>query len=60
MAPLGPATDTVAEPLYDVEQQGYNLEFWPSRFALRQAADAMLVLNRTTPITPVASSPSTP
>ncbi len=59
-APLGPSTDAVAEPLYDVEQQGYHLEFWPSRFALRQAADAMLVLNRTTPITPVGGGSPTP
>jgi hypothetical protein len=48
--PLDSATDAVREPLYDVEQQDYHLEFWPSRFALRTAADAMLVLTRTTPI----------
>jgi hypothetical protein len=47
---LDSATDAVREPLYDVEQQDYHLEFWPSRFALRTAADAMLVLTRTTPI----------
>jgi hypothetical protein len=51
--PLDSTTDDVREPLYDVDQEGFTLEFWPSRFALRQAADAMLILNRTTPITPV-------
>jgi hypothetical protein len=49
--PLDSTSDRVREPLYDVEQDGFQLEFWPSRFALRTAADAMLVLNRTTPIT---------
>jgi hypothetical protein len=54
---LDSTTDTVREPLYDVEQEGFALEFWPSRFALRQAADAMLILNRTTPITPIDQEP---
>jgi hypothetical protein len=48
---LDTATDVVKEPLYDVEQEGYSLEFWPSRFPLRLAADAMLVLPSTRPIT---------
>jgi hypothetical protein len=48
---LDSTSDRVREPLYDVEQEGFQLEFWPSRFALRTAVDAMLVLNRTTPIT---------
>jgi hypothetical protein len=48
---LDSTTDKVREPLYDVEQEGFQLEFWPSRFPLRTAVDAMLVLNRTTPIT---------
>jgi len=50
---LDSTTDVVREPLYDVEQEGFQLEFWPSRFALRQAVDAMVVLNRSTPITPI-------
>jgi hypothetical protein len=50
---LDATTDDVREPLFDVDQEGFTLEFWPSRFPLRQAADAMLILNRTTPITPV-------
>jgi hypothetical protein len=49
--PLDSTTDAVEEPLYDVEQDGFQLEFWPSRFPLRKAADAMLVLNHTRPIT---------
>jgi hypothetical protein len=48
---LDSSSDVVPEPLYDVEQEGYELEFWPSKFPLRQAVDAILVLNRTTPIT---------
>jgi hypothetical protein len=48
---LDSTTDDVKEPLYDIEQDGFQLEFWPSRFALRTAADAMLVLNHATPIT---------
>jgi hypothetical protein len=48
---LDSTTDDIKEPLYDIEQDGFQLEFWPSRFALRNAADAMLVLNHSTPIT---------
>jgi hypothetical protein len=48
---LDSTSDRVRDPLYDVEQEGFQLEFWPSRFALRTAVDAMLILNRTTPIT---------
>jgi hypothetical protein len=50
---LDSTTDDVREPLFDVDQEGFRLEFWPSRFALRQAVDAMLILKRTTAITPV-------
>jgi hypothetical protein len=49
--PLDTTTDVVREPLYDVEQEGYSLEFWPSRFPLRTAADAMIVFTRTHPTT---------
>jgi hypothetical protein len=48
---LDSTSDAVKEPLYDVEQDGFQLEFWPSRFPLRRAADAMLILNQPTPIT---------
>jgi hypothetical protein len=48
---LDSTTDDIKEPLYDVEQEGFELEFLPSRFALRRAADAMLILNRATLIT---------
>lgn len=48
---LDSTTDVVEEPLHNVEQEGFELEFWPSRFPLRRAVDAMVVLNRTTPIT---------
>jgi hypothetical protein len=44
-------TDSVREPLYDVEQEGYSLEFWPSRFPLRRAVDAMILFSRPRPIT---------
>jgi hypothetical protein len=47
---LDSTTDGVREPLRDVEQEGFSLEFWPARFALRRAVDAMVVLNRSTPI----------
>ena len=50
---LDSTTDQVREPLYDVEQEGFRLEFWPSKFALRSAVDAMVILNRTTPISPL-------
>jgi hypothetical protein len=51
--PLDATTDAVQEPLYDVHQEGFELEFWPSRFSLRRAVDAMVILNRTTPITAI-------
>jgi hypothetical protein len=47
---LDSTTDRIREPLLDVEQDGFSLEFWPARFAMRRAVDAMVVLNRTTPI----------
>jgi hypothetical protein len=48
---LDSTTDQIEEPIYDVEQDGFQLEFWPSRFPLRKAADAILVLNHSRPIT---------
>ena len=48
---LDSTSDGVKETLYDVEQDGFQLEFWPSRFPLRRAADAILILNQPTPIT---------
>jgi hypothetical protein len=48
---LDSTTDAVREPLYDVEQEGYSLEFWPSRFPIRTAAEAMIRFRRTHPIT---------
>lgn len=50
---LDSTTDVVDQPLWDVEQEGYALEFWPARFPLRRAADALLLLNRPTPTTPL-------
>jgi hypothetical protein len=50
---LDTTTDAVREPLYDVEQEGYRLEFWPSRFPIRMAVDAILILTQTHPITPL-------
>jgi hypothetical protein len=47
---LDSTTDAIGEPMYDVEQEGFSLEFRPARFALRRAVDAMVVLNQTTPI----------
>jgi hypothetical protein len=48
-------TDSVARPLHEVELEGYRLGFWPDRFALREAVDAMIVLDRATPTTPVSA-----
>jgi hypothetical protein len=48
---LDTTTDAVREPLYDVDQDGYSLEFWPSRFPLRTAVDAIILFPRTHPIT---------
>jgi len=52
---LTPETDAVERPMHDVRADGYRLGFWPERFALRHAVDAMIVLDRTTPITPVSA-----
>jgi hypothetical protein len=57
---LDTTSDIVREPVYDVEQEGFRLEFWPSRFPLRTAVDAMLILNRTTPITLIGGESFTP
>lgn len=48
-------TDAVERPLHEVQLEGYRLGFRPDRFALRQAVDAMIVLDRTTPTTPVSA-----
>ena len=48
---LDSTSDAVREPLWNVVQEGYRLEFWPSRFALRTAVDAVVVLTRAHPIT---------
>ena len=50
---LDSTTDVVDQPLHDIEQEGYALEFQPGRFPLRRAVDALLVLGRPTPTTPV-------
>ena len=50
---LDTTSDAVRDPIWDVEQEGYHLEFWPSRFPLRTAVDALIVLTRTRPITPI-------
>ena len=52
---LTEATDAVERPLHEVDLEGYRLAFWPDRFALREAVDAMIVLDRTSPITPVSA-----
>lgn len=54
---LDAETDDVREPLADIREDGYALRFRPARFPIRSAADAMLVLNRTTPITRLAATP---
>jgi hypothetical protein len=51
---LDSTTDAVDQPIYDVEQEGYALEFWPSHAPLRRAVDALVMLTRPTPITPLA------
>lgn len=53
---LDTASDRVREPIWDVEQEGYHLEFWPSRFPLRTAVDAMIVLTRARRITPIGQA----
>lgn len=52
---LTPESDAVERPLHEVALDGYRLGFWPERFALRDAIDALLVLDRATPITPVSA-----
>ena len=52
---LGADTDSIVRPMYDVNAEGYHLAFWPDRFPIRQAVDAMIVLGRATPITPVSA-----
>jgi hypothetical protein len=57
--PVDAATDGVASPVADIVQDRYHLAFWPARVKLRSAVDAMIILNRTTPITPVRSPAAT-
>jgi hypothetical protein len=48
---LDSTTDAVTEPIYRVDQESFRLEFSPSHFPLQRAVDAMIILNRATPIT---------
>jgi hypothetical protein len=50
---LDSTSDRFEQPLHDVSQGGYALEFRPHRFPLRHAVDALLLLTRPTPITPL-------
>jgi hypothetical protein len=52
---LSAETDAVERPLHEVQLEGYRLGFRPERFALRDAVDAMIVLDRATPTTPVSA-----
>ena len=54
---LDARSDSIEEPLHEIEESGYRLAFRPSRFKLRTAADAVLVLNETTPLTLLGSTP---
>jgi hypothetical protein len=54
---LDPRSDAIDEPLREIDEASFRLSFRPSRFALRTAADAMLVLNETTPLTLLRSVP---
>lgn len=54
---LDTATDAIRQPMYDIEEEGYRLEFLPTRFPMRTAADAMIVLTRTSPITVLGAGP---
>jgi hypothetical protein len=53
---LTPETDAVERPLHEVALDGYRLGFWPERFPLRGAVDALLVLDQATAITPLGAS----
>jgi hypothetical protein len=48
---LDVATDSIRQPMYEVAMEGYKLSFWPDRFPLRLAANAMIVLETSSPIT---------
>ena len=48
---LDVATDSIRQPMYEIAIEGYRLSFWPDRFPLRLAANAMIVLAAATPIT---------
>ena len=54
---LDARTDAIEEPLHAIEESGYRLGFRPARFALGTAADAMLVLNTTSPLTILGDTP---
>lgn len=54
---LDESTDDIREPLVDVDEVGYHLAFAPARFAMRRAADAMLIIAHGTPITPASATP---
>ena len=43
---LDSKVDVLREPLVPIAQEGMSLDFVPSRFSLRQAADAYLFLGR--------------
>jgi hypothetical protein len=50
---LDMATDSIREPMRVVQVEGYRLSFWPERFPLRLAANAMIVLKTASAITPL-------
>lgn len=49
--PLDVATDSIREPMRAVQVDGYRLSFWPARFPLRLAANAMIILQTSSAIT---------
>jgi hypothetical protein len=48
--PLDTLSDLIRMPLHEVKQERYHLEFLPLRFAMRNAVDAMVLLNAARPI----------
>jgi hypothetical protein len=57
---LDSASDADGEPVRGVALEGYELRFEPRAFHLRDAAQAMLVLTRPTPLTPIRPVPPAP
>lgn len=57
---LDAASDADREPVRGVSLEGYELRFEPQAFHLRDAAQAMLVLTRPTPLTPIRPVPPAP